>query len=113
MLVSKKITSNSTEISNLLTQAEENIHQAIDINIRCEYKENLAYDYTALGLLYSKYLRLLPSDDRSIQENIALFEEHYYRGLTYFDKLGQTVNKAQESLKIARAYLEAKPLGKP
>ena len=105
-----KNTSNSTEISNLLTQAEENIHQAIDINIRCEYKENLAYDYTTLSLLYSEYLRFLPSDDTSIQEKIALFEENYHRGLTYLDELGQTVNKAEKFLDLARAYLEVEPL---
>ncbi len=105
-----KNTPNSTEISNLLAQAEENIRQAIEINTTGEYKENLAYDYTTIALLYSENLHLLPNEDTSIRENIALFEEYYHKGFTYLDELGQTVNKADEALDIARAYLEIEPL---
>ncbi len=105
-----KNTPNSTEILDLLAQAEENIRQAIEINTRAEYKENLAYDYTTLALLYSENVRLLPSEDTSIKEKITLFEEYYHKGLTYFDELGQTVNKADEALDIACAYLEIEPL---
>jgi predicted nucleotide-binding protein (sugar kinase/HSP70/actin superfamily) len=61
-------------------------------------------------LLYSENLRLLPSKDTSIQEKITLFEEYYHKGLTYFDELGQIVNKADKALDIARAYLEIEPL---
>ncbi|MBD2495589.1 tetratricopeptide repeat protein [Nostoc sp. FACHB-280] len=105
-----KQVSNSIEVSNLLTQAEENIRQAIEINTTGEYQESLAYDYTALGLLYSQYLRLLPNEDTSIPEKFALFEEYYHRGLSYLDELGQTVSKAEESLGMARAYLEIEAL---
>ncbi|BAY17035.1 signal transduction protein [Anabaenopsis circularis NIES-21] len=108
-LLAKQV-SNSTEVSNLLTQAEENIRQAIKINTAGEYQGSLAYDYTALGLLYSQYLHLLSNEDTSIPEKIALFEEYYHRGLSYLDELGQTVNKADESLDMARAYLEVEAL---
>ncbi|BAZ10596.1 signal transduction protein [Calothrix sp. NIES-4071] len=108
-LLSKK-SQNSTETSNLLVQAEENIRQAIEINTAGQYQQNLAYDYTSFGLLYSERLRLLPNDNTSIPEQKALFEEYYHKGLTYFDELGQTVDKADESLDIARAYLEIEPL---
>ncbi|WP_460203165.1 tetratricopeptide repeat protein [Scytonema sp. NUACC21] len=108
--LSEKTTTNSTEISNLLAQAEENIRQAREINTTGEYQENLAYDYIALGLLYSQRLRLLSNENTSITENIALFEEYYHRGLNYLDKLGQIVNKADKSLEVARAYLEIEAL---
>ncbi|MGI2909473.1 tetratricopeptide repeat protein, partial [Tolypothrix sp. VBCCA 56010] len=102
--------SNSTEASDLIAQAEKNIRQAIKINTAGKYKENLAYDYTSFGLLYSQHLRLSLSDDLLIQEQIAFFEKYYHRGLTYLDELGQTVDKANEALKIARAYLEVQVL---
>ncbi|WP_235526269.1 tetratricopeptide repeat protein [Nostoc piscinale] len=108
-LLAKQV-SNSTEISDLITQAEENIRQAIEINTAGEYQESLAYDYIALGLLYSQYLRLLPNEDTSITEKIALFEEYYHRGLSYLDELGQTVDKAEKSLDMAHAYLEVEAL---
>jgi hypothetical protein len=82
----------------------------IEINTAGEYKENLAYDYTTLALLYSENVRLLPNEDTSIQEKTVLFEGYYHKGFTYFDELGQTVNKADEALDIARAYLEIEPL---
>jgi tetratricopeptide (TPR) repeat protein/energy-coupling factor transporter ATP-binding protein EcfA2 len=95
---------------NLLTQAEQNIHQAIQLNTTGDYKYHLAYDYTILGLLYSERLRFLPSDDSSIQEQVVLFEQYYHTGLTYFTELGQTVNRVNEALDMARAYLEVEVL---
>ncbi|GBG21172.1 signal transduction protein [Nostoc commune NIES-4072] len=100
----------STKIVDLLAEAEKNLCQAREINTAGEYQENLAYNYTTLGLLYSQRLRLLPNQDISILEKAALVEEYYSRGLTYFDELGQTVNKAEESLDMARAYLEIEAL---
>ena len=105
-----KNTANTTEVTELLKQAEKNIHQAIEINTLGQYQENLAYDYTKLSLLYSAHLHLLPIDNSSIPEKIALFEESYHKGLTYFDELGQIVNKAEEALDIARVYLEVEIL---
>ena len=105
-----KNTANTTEVTELLKQAEKNIHQAIEINTLGQYQENLAYDYTTLSLLYSADLHLLPVDNSSIQEKIGLFEESYHKGLTYFDELGQIVNKAEEALDIARVYLEVEIL---
>ncbi|MDM3845421.1 MAG: tetratricopeptide repeat protein, partial [Aphanizomenon gracile PMC638.10] len=105
-----KNTANTTEVTELLKQAEKNIHQAIEINTLGQYQENLAYDYTQLSLLYSTHLHLLPIDNSSIPEKIALFEEYYHKGLTYFDELGQIVNKAEEALDIARVYLEVEVL---
>ncbi|MEA5621803.1 tetratricopeptide repeat protein [Nostoc sp. UHCC 0251] len=99
-----------TEIVDLLAEVEKNLRQAREINTVGEYQENLAYNYTTLGLLYSQRLRLLPNQDTSIPEKAALFEEYYSRGLTYLDELGQTVNKAEESLDMARAYLEIEAL---
>ncbi|MBD2439631.1 tetratricopeptide repeat protein [Nostoc sp. FACHB-110] len=109
ILFSKTCETN-VESLTLLTQAEENLRQAIEINTANKYQGNLAYDYTILGLLYSQYLRLLPNEDTSIPEKIALFEEYYHRGLSYLDELGQTVDKANESLDMARAYLEIEAL---
>ncbi|MBE9006204.1 tetratricopeptide repeat protein [Fortiea sp. LEGE XX443] len=109
ILLSKTCQTN-VESLTLLTQAEENIHQAIEINTANKYQGNLAYDYTILGLLYSQYLRLLPNEDTSISEKIALFKEYYRRGLSYLDELGQIVDKAEELLDMARAYLEVKAL---
>ena len=95
-----------TQAFELLAQAEQNIHQAIQINTTGAYTKNLAYDYIILSLLISERLRLLPSNDSSLQERIAQFEENYNTGLSYFEELGQTVDKADQVLDIARAYLE-------
>ena len=104
-----KNTSNQPEIPDLLTQAEEYINQAIKINTTNEYKANLAYDYIVFSLLCSECLRLI-SNDSSKQEKITLFEEYYHKAFTIFDELGQTVDKADEALDIARAYLEVEAL---
>lgn len=105
-----KNTPHTTEASNCLTQAEQNIRQAIQLNTAGDYKENLAYDYTTLGLLCSERLRLLPPDNPSLPEQIAQFEDYYNTGLTYLTELGQTVNRADETLDMARAYLEVNVL---
>ncbi|MDZ8239423.1 MAG: tetratricopeptide repeat protein, partial [Nostoc sp. ChiQUE01a] len=108
-LLAKNI-SNLTEISDLVVQAENNVCQSIEINTVGKYQINLAYDYSVLALLYSQRLRLLPKEDVSISEKITLFEEYYYRGLSYLDELGQTVSQADQSLDMARAYLEIEAL---
>ncbi len=95
---------------DLLAQAEQNIGQAIQLNTAGDYKKNLAYDYTALGLLWSERLRLLPADNQPLREQIAQFEEYYNTGLAYLAELGQTVKRADKALDIARAYLEVNVL---
>ncbi|NES00578.1 MAG: tetratricopeptide repeat protein, partial [Symploca sp. SIO1B1] len=114
---------------DLLNQAEENIRQAIQLDTAGEYKQNLAYNYTTLGLLWSERLRLFEemgrqgdgemgrseiphnvsltsADDLSLEDQIAQFEGCYHTGFTYFTELGQTINRAEEALNMARAYLE-------
>ncbi|AFY55802.1 putative NTPase (NACHT family) [Rivularia sp. PCC 7116] len=104
-----KNTSNQREIFDLLTQAEENINQAIKINTTGEYIKNLAYDYIVFSLLCSERLRWIPNDS-SKQEKILLFEEYYHKGFTHFDELGQAIKKSEQALNIARAYLEVEAL---
>jgi hypothetical protein len=89
---------------------EQNIRQAIQLDSAGDYKANLAYDYTALGLLWSERLCLLPTDDPSLPEQIAQSEEYYNTGLAYLAELGQIVKRADEALEIARAYLEVNVL---
>ncbi|MDZ7953579.1 tetratricopeptide repeat protein, partial [Nostoc sp. DedQUE09] len=101
-----KNTSDRAVAFELLAQAEQNIRQAIQINTTGDYKKNLAYDYIIFSLIWSEGLRLSSIDDSLTQEQIAQFEEYYNTGLTYFAELGQTVNRAEEALDIARAYLE-------
>ncbi len=60
-------------------------------------------------MLCSQRLRLTPNNS-SKQEKISLFEEYYHKAFTHFDKLGQTVDKAEEAIDIARAYLEVEAL---
>ena len=105
-----KNTANKSTALTLFTQAEQNIHQAIQINTENDYKKNLAYDHTALGLLYADRLRLWPFDGPSLQHHINQFHHHFNTGFEYFDQLGQTVNRAAEALDMARAYLEIEVL---
>ncbi|MEH2444750.1 MAG: tetratricopeptide repeat protein [Nostoc sp.] len=105
-----KNTSDRAVAFELLTQAEQNIRQAIQIDTTGDYKENLPYDYIIFSLIWSERLRLSSIDDSLIQEQIAQFEEYYNTGLTYLAKLGQTVNRADEAIDIARAYLEVSVL---
>ncbi|MCF2146607.1 tetratricopeptide repeat protein [Desmonostoc muscorum LEGE 12446] len=105
-----KNTSDRAVAFDLLTQAEQNICQAIQINTTGDYKENLAYDYIIFSLIWSERLRLSSFDDSSLQEQITQFEEYYNTGLTYLAELGQTVNRADEALDIARVYLEVSVL---
>ncbi|MBD1933294.1 tetratricopeptide repeat protein [Trichocoleus sp. FACHB-69] len=99
-----------SETLDLLAQAEQNIRQAIQLDTAGDYKENLAYDYMTLGLLWSERLRLLLGDHQFLQELITQFEEYYNTGLRYFTELGQTVNQADKTLDMARAYLEVNVL---
>ncbi|MFW9262369.1 tetratricopeptide repeat protein [Nostoc sp. CALU 546] len=94
----------------LLAQAEQNIRQVIQINTTQDYKENLAYDYIIFSLIWLERLRILSFDNSLQQELIVKFEEYYNISLTYFAELGQTVNRADEALDVARAYLEVSVL---
>ncbi|EGK88074.1 Tetratricopeptide TPR_1 repeat-containing protein [Microcoleus vaginatus FGP-2] len=95
-----------TAAISLLTQAEQHLEQAIQLNIDREYRENLAYDYIALSLVCSDFLRHIPAGDPTQPIRIAQFENNYSMGLGHFTALGQTVNLAEKTLDIARAYLE-------
>jgi tetratricopeptide (TPR) repeat protein len=95
---------------DLFIQAEQNLHQAIQLNTAGDYKKNLAYDYIGLGLLWSELIRILPSDDPSLPEKITQFEEYYNTGLTYLTELGKIVSRADKALNIARTYLEVNTL---
>jgi hypothetical protein len=108
--MSPKNTADRAEAHNLLAQAEQNIRHAIQINTEGDYQENLAHDYIALSLLWSESLRLLPNDSLLLQQKITEFEEDYNTGLTYLTELGQMVDRAEETLDIARAYLEVNVL---
>ncbi|MBE8964732.1 tetratricopeptide repeat protein [Nostocales cyanobacterium LEGE 12452] len=105
-----KNTSDRAVAFEFLAQAEQNIRQAIQINTTGDYKKNLAYDYIIFSLIWSERLRLSSIDDSLPQEQIAQFEEYYNTGLTYLAELGQTVNRAEQALDIARAYLEVNVL---
>ena len=91
---------------SLLTQAEQHLEQAIKLNADREYRENLAYDYIALSLVCGDFLRHIPADDATQPARIAQFESTYPIGFSHFTALGKTVNLAEETLDIARAYLE-------
>ena len=99
-------TADRTAAISLLTQAEQHLEQAIQLNIDRENRKNLAYDYIALSLVCSDFLRHIPAGDRTQPIRIAQFENTYAMGLGHFTALGQTVNLAEETLDIARAYLE-------
>ncbi|MEH2041037.1 tetratricopeptide repeat protein [Nostoc sp.] len=105
-----KNTSDRAVAFELLTQAEQNIRQAMQIDTTGDYKKNLAYDYIIFSLIWSERLRLSSIDDSLPQEQIAQFEEYYNTGLTYFAELGETVNRADKALDVARAYLEVSVL---
>ncbi|MEH2112855.1 tetratricopeptide repeat protein [Nostoc sp.] len=105
-----KNTSDKAVAFELLAQAEQNIRQAIQIDTTGDYKENLAYDHIIFSLIWSERLRLSSIDDSLPQEQIAQFEEYYNTGLTYLAELGQIVNRAEQTLDIARAYLEVSVL---
>ncbi|MEH2081213.1 MAG: tetratricopeptide repeat protein [Nostoc sp.] len=94
----------------LLSQAEQNILQAIQISTTGDYKKNLAYDHIVFSLIWSERLRLSSFNDSLPQEQIAQFEEYYNTGLTYLAELGQIVNRADGTLDIAYAYLEVSVL---
>ncbi|NEO97156.1 MAG: tetratricopeptide repeat protein [Symploca sp. SIO2E9] len=100
----------SQEATALLQEAENNLQQAIQLNTAGDYRDNLAYDQISLALLSAEHLRWLPEDDTSLPNHIALFKQYYTTGFAYFKELGQAVNKAEEALEIARAYLEISPL---
>jgi tetratricopeptide (TPR) repeat protein len=99
-------TADRTAAISLLTQAEQHLEQAIQLNIDREYRKNLAYDYIALSLVCSDFLRHIPAGDPTQPIRIAQFENTYPMGLGHLTALGQTVNLAEETLDIARAYLE-------
>jgi tetratricopeptide (TPR) repeat protein len=99
-------TADRTAAICLLTQAEQHLEQAIQLNIDREYRKNLACDYIALSLVCSDFLRHIPAGDPTQPIRIAQFENTYAMGLDHLTALGQTVNLAEQTLDIARAYLE-------
>ena len=103
-------TLDTTAALTLLSQAEENIRQSIQINAKNDYKKNLGYDYIALALVYAERFHQLPADDSNLWEQISQFQTNYTLGLTHFRQLGQTIDSAEETLDIARAYLRIDPI---
>jgi len=98
------------EATALLQQAEHHLQQAIQLNTTGDYGENLGYDHITLALLSAEHLRWLAEDDAPIPDHIAQFEQSYTTGFACLTELGQTVDKADKALDIARAYLEISPL---
>ncbi|NER90864.1 tetratricopeptide repeat protein [Moorena sp. SIO3A2] len=103
-------TPDTTQALHLLSQGEQSIGQAIEISKANDYKANQAYNYTALGLLYSEHLRRLPSNHPTLPEQIEQFETNYTMGLRLLSELGEIVDRAEEILDISRAYLEVNVL---
>ncbi|MEQ9358249.1 tetratricopeptide repeat protein [Coleofasciculus chthonoplastes] len=103
-------TPDTTAALTLLSQAEENIRQSIQINTKNDYKKKLGYDYTALALVYAERLHQIPAVDSNLSEQISQFQTNYTLGLTRLRQLGQTVDSAEETLDIARAYLRIDPI---
>ncbi|NEO44265.1 MAG: tetratricopeptide repeat protein [Moorea sp. SIO4A3] len=103
-------TPDTTQALDLLSQGEQSIGQAMEISKANDYKANLAYDYTALGLLYSERLRRLPSNHPTLLEQIEQFETNYAMGLRLLSELVKIVDRAEEILDISRAYLEVNVL---
>ncbi|NEO92245.1 MAG: tetratricopeptide repeat protein [Moorea sp. SIO3G5] len=103
-------TPDTTQALHLLSQGEQSIRQAITISQANDYTANLAYNYTALGLLYSERLRRLPSNHPTLPEQIEQFETNYTIGLRLLSELGKIVDRAEEIIDISRAYLEVNVL---
>ncbi|NEQ86944.1 MAG: tetratricopeptide repeat protein, partial [Moorea sp. SIO2I5] len=103
-------TPDTTQALDLLSQGEQSIGQAIEISKANDYKANQAYNYIALGLLYSERLHRLPSNHPTLPEQIEQFETNYTMGLRLFSELGEILNRAEEILDISRAYLEVNVL---
>jgi len=93
-----------------LAQAEQTLQRAMQLNRTNDYRENFAYDHMVLALLHAERLRQMPADDTTIPALIAQFEEAYQTGLATLAELGQHVDRADESLDIARVYLEVETL---
>jgi tetratricopeptide (TPR) repeat protein len=99
-------TCSGDEVTALLHQAKHNLQQAIDLDTAGDYRENLAYDQIALALLAAEDLRFLPAIEDAISERVTHFKQSYTNGFALFSELGQVVDRAEEALEIARAYLE-------
>ena len=106
---SRQITVQTTVLAQL-TEAEQNLKQAIQINTKGDYQANLAYDHISLSLIYAEQLRHLPPNDPTQANLIVQFNTTYPIGFNILTTLSQTLNQAEESLKIARAYLETPAL---
>jgi tetratricopeptide (TPR) repeat protein/adenylate kinase family enzyme len=96
----------SEEAAALLHEARHNLQQAIDFDTAGDYCSNLAYDQISLALLSAADLRSLPAKESAISERVTHFEQSYTNGFTQFTELGQVIGRAEETLEIARAYLE-------
>ncbi|MCW6052738.1 tetratricopeptide repeat protein [Lyngbya sp. CCAP 1446/10] len=105
----RQITVHTTVLTQL-TQAEQNLKQAIQLNTKGDYQENLAYDHISLSLIYAEQLRHLPPNDPTQPNLIIQFNTTYPIGFNILTTLGETLSQAEESLKIARAYLETPAL---
>ncbi len=105
----RQITVQTTVLAQL-TQAEQNLQQAIQINTKGDYQANLAYDHISLSLIYAEQLRHLLPNDPTQPNLIVQFNTSYPIGFNILTTLGETLNQAEESLKIARAYLETPAL---
>ncbi|NJR25017.1 MAG: tetratricopeptide repeat protein, partial [Richelia sp. CSU_2_1] len=99
-----------TTVLTQLTQAEQNLQQAIQLNTKGDYQANLARDYISLSLICAEQLRHLPPNDPTQPNLIIQFQTNYPIGFNILTALGQTLSQAEQSLKIARAYLETPAL---
>ncbi len=100
----------SDEAAALLHQAESNLQQALHLDTTHAYRKNLAHDQISLALLIAESLRGSAHDTATLQDRIAQFQQHYTDGFARFTTLGQEINRAEQALDIARAYLEIPPL---
>ncbi|MDY6939061.1 MAG: tetratricopeptide repeat protein [Cyanobacteriota bacterium] len=109
----QRLMAKNTLNSSLLTEAEQNIQHAIQLDTAGEYRESLAYDAIVLALICAEFLHHLPANSPEYPERIAQFEANYRQGFDSLTQLGKTVSRAEEALDIARAYLEVPALHNP
>ena len=103
----------NTPNSSLLTEAEQNIQHAIQLDTAGDYTSNLAYDAIVLALICAEFLHHLPADSPEYPQRITQFEANYRQGFDSLTQLGKTVSRAEKALDIARAYLEVPALQNP
>jgi len=89
-----------------LAAAEQRLQAALQLDRAGEYGANLAYDQLALALLYAERLRRLAADEGTVPELKRQFEASWQAGLADLTTLGQVVDREEETLAVARVYLE-------